>query len=421
MLCRTSLLRRMWNQGERHKGQKHQSLWVPTYEYRKPHIAHKPGYAVRKAFWTLGNYPSGLDMPFRWDEFKKEYLVRHVPEELVEWLEAMDPHPAEKTLGASEDLVKALGEIMVPQARSWNTDPLIPNISRITEPLSMLLSQFGSEVKVPARVGRTLMNRHRDELESVAEAYAKTVRAIGSTPHKRWGMELPLSSHRPLLAMPSALEIEASTTLTDAEKRELVGFAELCPDTTYEDEILLIQIHNLVARASVATGENDTAIEFLQRSLPLARDDVRVAKIHNDLATCHVLQGQFSSATVHAQRSVVLCDDPRGYVLWSLARGYEDALDDALVIAARGTEAHPTDPKVRSNLRRLQEAAVGHVETPERLRKVRWHTRRQREKATANVPFMKFGHSTLDPAKSHWPFFFKGRNGPFFRYDARGW
>eukprot|EP00759_Apiculatamorpha_spiralis_P002990 PhF_6_TR11336/c0_g1_i2/m.18311 len=233
---------------------------------------------------------------------------------------------------------------------------------------------------------------------------------IGSTPHRRWGLQyIPSSTEDTPIALPTQDDMQKSiesfsspSSLSKQEKAQLQNLWDISSDETYEDEMLLLQLHNVCARASVQAKEYDTAIDFLHRSLPFAHDDQRTAKVHNDISTCMLLKGKFSEATTHAQRSVMLADDPKGYALWALARGYENAMDDALMIASRGKESHPANPHVSKALRTLQESAVGRVDTAEKLKSARWQSKHQVDVAVNTSPFRYVDSKRMDPATSYW-------------------
>ena len=486
----------------RHWGTKSQSLTPVVYEYRKPHLRGKPGYYSLKSFYTTGCYPSGLEVPYRLNDFHKSYLSSYLPEELEEWLQEVRPSAIEAAHHSLKVLMEELSNFTLGQPTRWRPKPMLTHLDRISQPLEDVINAFVDEnihreksrfypfvqkkteqcgrVKLPNVLTRHLLNNHFSELTEVVEVLGEAWSAIGSTPHQR-----SLSKIRHVQNLfdtkseipQSSLSTSQVTQLADAFSPQLpqqvlaqTNMASLSPvhhlekdilsspsnDITYEDELLLMHLHNLVARAARETQEYDVGISVSQVSLfSLAHDDIRAAKAHGDLASLWLDKGDYDTAIIHAQRAVILgeygshtentpdeMNSPetlklallehksdkftkdsvvsRGYVLWSSALAQQDHLDDALSIAVRGYESQPTSQSVRENLRKLQRFSCGRITTPLSRRSICGNNAEKNRHGVDSVPFRLVHHSIVNRSNGYQWIFWNHPMDLKYKYDPRG-
>ena len=508
----TQVCRKMLHNGSRHSGSKHMSLLPVVYEYRKPHIEGRPGYYTMKYFHTLGCFPSGLEAPYRLDDFHKVYLQAYLPEELEDWLDEVRPLPIEQAAKSLKALRKELNRFVLVTPTKWRPKPLLTSLDNVREPLEDILSTFITDsihqpesrmhvfvakpptkqkrISVPNSVTRHLLNNHFNELCEVADVLDETWDFIGSTPHRRALLatdeptaldsglsQIPQSTGEPHRYIANAqgemypgwqAPLPATAIKTIAETKG--GIADLpsasnqqalcipSPDVTYEDEICLIHLHNLVSRAACEAKEYDVGIALSQISLhSLAHDDTRAAAVHGNLASLWFEKGDYDTAIIHAQRCVLLSEygdrepiplkeaqqapkqgrklaffgeepDPRtqesvattGYTMWSNALAQQDHVDDALHIAAKAAEAYPTSTKALHNLRRLQRFVCGRVASPLSKRQVRCYNEDRIRRAVARMPFRLVHRSTVSRSEGYQWQFWNHPAGLKYKYDPRG-
>ena len=517
---RSAVHRKLTKNGNRHGGgARHMSLAPVVYEWRKPHFPGKPGYYTLKSFHTLGCFPSGLEAPYRLNDFHKYYLNAYLPEEMEDWLDEVRPLPIEQATASLKQLREELQSFTLVTPTRWQPKPMLASLSRITEPMEDVLNVFMTEnihrpeprmyefvakpqekhrrIKIPNSITRHILNNNYNELTDVVGLLDETWELIGSTPHRRSLLQESQTAGVPSLETTESTKqdqtvhelTQSATThhrlLCDANGQAYRGwlppnaqkaiqttvdnslgqpkptpsdlFRTPSADVTYEDELLLLQLHNLVSRAARETKEHDVGIALSQMSLhSLAHDDTRAAKVHGDLASLWFDKGDYETAIIHAQRGVLLGeygqDAPQmqriaekgqkkpqlalleheadretqenvvntGYAVWSLSLAQQDHLDDALYIAAKAAEAYPANQKARSNLGKLQRFACGRVAAPQKRRSVRCYSEDRIRRAVSRMPFKLVHRSVVNRSTGHQWMFWTHPAGLKYKYDPRG-
>lgn len=174
-----------WAPGSRH--QKHMTMNPTIYRYRFAG-PRGPGPFTMKYWWTLGCFPTGLEVPFRLPEFLATYQRQHVPIEVEEWLQCFVKDPAEVLTECASKLVEGM-ERMPTREEGCVYATSAPSVASLARPIHTLEEHLGVHVSMVglrnAAASPELRLRMLDDLTDYTEA----LRAHGSTPHRRLGQQ----------------------------------------------------------------------------------------------------------------------------------------------------------------------------------------------------------------------------------------
>lgn len=353
-----SYQRGSWAPGSKH--QKHVSMNPTMYLYRFPG-PRGPGPYVMKYWWTLGCFPTGLERPFRLSEFLATYQQQHVPVEVEEWLQCFVKTPYEELRSATSDLLEALEDVPC-RENTRGYQSIEAGVSSFVAPLTKLERQLNIRVPplaIRAAVGSSVL---RERLKDDLYDYSESLRACGSSPHRRLArtaFEEPLS----LSASDTAAgEREAHSATVPVPLGEAVG-SYVAPDArTAEDEKKLIRLLTTFSEGCVLKEDYDGAFSILSGALSFSHDDDTDAVVHSNTAVAALLSGQYKEAEFHGRQAALL--EPqrapsekrggRGYVLWATAAAFQDDLDLAGRVVAKGLEVFPGNTELSALAEKVQ-------------------------------------------------------------------
>lgn len=404
--------------------QKHQSYAPVPYLYRFPG-KRGPGPVLMKYWHTLGQFPTGLEVPFRLEEFHQNYIRQHVPAELEDWLRCVVYDPAETLTSHMEVFMTRLQNAPAPKrSNSVLSRSNMFDAKNVHAPLQKAFDEFGVEIPVIAVRAVASSPRLREDMLDVCFAYRETVAQIGSTPHRRWAAisafqeqgeegkksqtliaptlfppvnsnisQNNLSSSLPsltpdqtevvgktlssVLTFPVALKQNDNNNNDHDDGKSNSSFFEAAPD-----EILAAKMLTTLAEGCHrgAQGRSaDAATKLLEAALNFAREDHRVAGCtHTNLANAYSAQGDFKKAELHAKEALLRDGaNPRAYAAWSVATALQDDLDSALQISADALQEHPTSDVLKQVYEEIARAASGRTATPEHARGKRYQLQSQ--------------------------------------------
>lgn len=409
--------------------QKHQAYAPVPYLYRFPG-KRGPGPILMKYWHTLGTFPTGLEVPFRLDEFKNNYIRQHVPEELEDWLRCVVYDPVDTLSSNMEVFMSRLQNAPAPRrANSVLGRAQLLDAKNIHAPLQKAFDEFGIEIPVIAVRAVASTPRIKEDMLDVCFAYRETVAQIGSTPHRKWAAASVLPStttrsendvvekdsrenllllddqqqqqqqcrldHQQLSPEQArAVAKTLSSVLSFPNNNALVaqatadqGDPDAASDSTpsFEaapDEILITKMLTTLAEGCHrgAQGKSaEAATRLLEAAMNFAQEDHRVAgSTHANLANAYAAQGSFEKAQLHA-REAVLRDrsNPRAFAAWSVATALQDDLDTALQISADALQEYPTSDVLQQVYDEIARAATGRSATPEAARGKRYQLQSQ--------------------------------------------
>ncbi|EPY22997.1 hypothetical protein STCU_02565 [Strigomonas culicis] len=330
-----------WSPGSKH--QKHMSMNPTLFLYRFPG-PRGPGPYTMKYWWTLGCFPSGIQVPFRLHEFLATYQQEHVPIEVEEWLHCFVKDPVQSLEEAVDDLFLEMENMpALEEAKGYSMNE--HSVKKLLKPLKKFEEQLG--IHVPASGVRSALGsaKLREKVLDDLYDYKEAIKANGSTPHRRYAKEnmelLDLqSSDKPLLE-DNSNKGQISETLG-----KTVGAIMSPPLDTAKDERKLIQLLTSFAEGCVRKENHADAFSLLSSSLAFAHDDETRSIVHANVAASAILDGQFKEGEYHGRESALLAtaaqkttSGSRGYALWATAVAYQDdferaerIIDDALEI-----------------------------------------------------------------------------------------
>lgn len=315
-----------------------------------------------KYWWTLGSFPTGLDVPFRLNEFLTTYKQQHVPLEVEEWLTCFLHEPVEVLQDAASVLLSLLEECPVPESRRGYVVPELP-ITRLLEPLKKFEEQLG--IKIPP-VAIRAANGHKALRERLMDDffdYRESIRTNGSTPHRRLARA---ALDEPQLEQPQSCA-ETVCLPNDAaispELGDAVGVFSSVSQSTADDELKLIRLMTTLAEGCALKERYDDAYSILSSSLLFAHDESSQSAIHSNASVASLLDGHFDDAAYHGREAALLISAPkkaeklaaRGYQLWATAVAYQDdydraqsILNDALLLLPEAVELTTAREKLSS-------------------------------------------------------------------------
>ncbi|KEG07465.1 hypothetical protein DQ04_09721030 [Trypanosoma grayi] len=349
-----------------------------------------------KYWWTLGTFPTGMETPFRLQEFLATYQKEHVPIEVEEWLQCFVKDPVEELTNASKELldaVEACPEIEL--TRGYKA--LQPSIVPLRKAMGKFEKQLGvsmSPVGVRAVVSSSLLKeRFLDDLYE----YKEILEREGSTPHRR----LARKSFENILPDGGEGELYVTDRKTDEVGKELgdfVGAVASPPSTTAADERKLIHLLTTVSEGCVSSGHYNDATSMLSNALMFCHDSDAQAVTHANLAISCLLNGEFKQAEYNGREAALLQPKAkpvskagaRGYAVWATAVAYQDDLDEAESIVRNALCIHEGNEQLSQlagqlrELRSAQSSVSSSDEVPSLLRGSRSQLPSQRSRALAN-------------------------------------
>lgn len=344
---RLSYQRGSWAPGSKH--QKHMSMNPTMYLYRFPG-PRGPGPYVMKYWWTLGCFPTGIERPFRLDEFLATYKQQHVPEEVEDWLNCFLKNPLEELKSATTQLLCELEEVPATE-KTRGYRAIESSVSSITAPLAKFEKQLG--VRIPPVAVRAALGAPalRERLKDDLYEYSESLKEFGSTPHRRLART---AFEEPLSIEPSTREgIDVSVHSGDvpAVLGEAVG-SYVSPDSrTAPDEKNLLRLLTTLSEGCVLKKDYESAFSLLSASLTFSHDDETDSVVHANASAAALLNGQFKEAEFHGRQAALL--EPqleaskkaggRGYALWATATAFQDDFERATRIIEKGMELYPAN------------------------------------------------------------------------------
>lgn len=347
-----------------------------TYMYRFPG-PHGPGPYTMKYWWTLGSFPTGLEVPFRLNEFLATYKEQHVPVEVEEWLSCFLHDPVEALQSATDTLCNLLLEFPTRETTRGYTAPE-GTIKELLEPLKTFEEQLGIRVPpvaVRAAVGHKAL---REKLIDDLFDYRESIQERGSTPHRRLSRSALLDE--PQLEVSGECSSEANggsdgSATVSPELGAMVGLFSSAPQHTADDEIKLIHLMTTLAEGCALKERYDDSYSLLSSSLFFAHDEKSQSAVHSNASIAALLDGHFDDAAYHGREAALLISEPRkspraaarGYRLWATAAAFQDdyaraesILDDAMSLLPDETELTTS----RAKISELRARRVNQVQSP---------------------------------------------------------
>lgn len=356
-----------WGPGTKH--QKHMMMNPTTYMYRFPG-PHGPGPYTMKYWWTLGVFPTGLDTPFRLNEFLSSYKQQHVPIEVEEWLSCFLHDPVTSLQDASVTLCELLEGCAVREnTRGFTASEQM--IKPLLEPLKKFEEQLG--IRVPPIAVRSAMGKSglRERLMNDLYDYNESIQSNGSTPHRRLACltfeeDAPLleASHHTFDNLTPSSESSISPELAAA-----VGSFSSVPSTTADDEIKLVRLMTTLAEGCAEKGHYDDSYSLLSSSLFFAHDENSQSAVHSNASIAALLDGNFDDAAYHSREAALLIPEPRrapkaaarGYQLWATATAYQDDFDRAESIINDALALLPDEMELAATKQKITELKAGRL------------------------------------------------------------
>jgi len=337
----------------------------PTmYLYRFPG-PRGPGPYTMKYWWTLGCFPTGLTPPFRLSEFLATYQQAHVPLDVEEFIAYFAKDPVESLVPALEAFLAAVEALPEPEdAAMLGYVPHDPSLTHIVPTLKSLESSLFISVPAVAVRGAVRSAPLRKQLcESVYE-YTESVKASGSTAHRRAAMMQLSPEPRPAhleLQAPDRGGSSASASTeglpSPALARQLGEFLSLPVNQTQPDEEQLIRTLTILAQGAADVGQPSAAVELLAQSLLHAHDANTEAHVHRNLAAAELRNCRFDRAAFHAEEASVRKQTPKAYASWTVAlleMGEYDRAQEVLSLALSTLEGHTEAAEVAPMLAQAQ-------------------------------------------------------------------
>lgn len=378
-----SYQRGSWAPGSKH--QKHMSMNPTQYLYRFPGPSG-PGPYTMKYWWTLGCFPTGIEIPFRLKEFLATYQQEHVPLEVEEWLQCFVKDPFMGLQEATTELLAQLEEAPVcRKTRGYMS--INPSASQYLSPLKKFEKHLGISIPVAAvraTLGTpSLHNRLKDELFE----YSMSLEESGSTHHRRLA-RLSFEETEPLSELPQSAEVlQEMGASIPPHTGQLVGTYASPHSTTAPDEKNIIRFLTTCAEGSAIAKQYDVAYSILSSALKFSHDDDTDSIIHCNASSAALLDGRFKEAEFHGRQSALLEPQPRhsgkekgrGYALWASAVAYQDDFERAGRIVEDGLSVHSASEDLQSLHQSLSSLSSRSV--PPSLRGVKAHTNGQQKRA----------------------------------------
>ncbi|KPI83295.1 hypothetical protein ABL78_7676 [Leptomonas seymouri] len=340
-----SYQRGSWAPGSKH--QKHMSMNPTMYLYRFPG-PKGPGPYVMKYWWTLGCFPTGIERPFRLDEFLSTYQQQHVPAEVEDWLNCFLKNPLEELKGATSELLYQL-EAVSSREKTRGYHYIESSVASFAAPLAKFEKQLN--VRIPPLAVRASMGSSmlRERLKDDLYEYNESLSECGSTPHRR----LARTAFNEPLAIGPGEEQNKNMEGRDGEVSAPLGQAVgsyISPDThTAPDERKLLRLLTTLSEGCVLKEDYESAFSILATSLNFSHDDSTDSLVHANVSAAALLNGQFKEAEFHGRQAALL--EPqletsrktggRGYALWATATAFQDDFKRAARIAEKGIELFP--------------------------------------------------------------------------------
>lgn len=305
-----------------------------------------------KYWWTLGCFPSGLEVPFRLKEFLTTYQRQHVPLEVEEWLQCFVRDPFEILSEATAELLSCVEQFPeIEETRGYGA--IEHSVTPLLKPLEKMGAQLG--IRVPPSGVRAVLNDKilRERLLDDLSDYKQALTVSGSTPHRRLS--------RTYLEEPTQLVDYAGTAdkpdlpSVSSELGEQIGAIASPPPYTAKDEQKLIHLLTTFAEGCVAKKHYDDAFSLLSSTLLLAHDDETQSEVHANTAVAALLNGQFKEAEYHGREAALLqplalknrSSPAKGYALWAAAVAYQDDFDRADGILVDALALFPDSTQLR--------------------------------------------------------------------------
>ncbi|SCU68538.1 uncharacterized protein TEOVI_000833900 [Trypanosoma equiperdum] len=369
-----------WSPGSKH--QKHMTLNPTLYLYRFPG-PHGPGPYTMKYWWTLGCFPTGMEVPFRLHEFLSTYQQEHVPVEVEEWLRCYIKDPLSDLVNASNDFFKAV-EVYpeVESARGYKT--LQPSIAPLLVPMKKFEEQLGVKIS-PVGLRSVLSNpvlkdRFLDDLFD----YKSYVEKGGSTPHRRLARSRFEGSLSVLgeceKCLPEQHQVEISESLGT-----FIGATVSPAETTADDERSLILLLTTISEGCINAGNYSDAASVLADALMFCHDPDSQATTHANISFASLLNADFKGAEYNGREAALLQPQvkptstacARGYVGWAAAAAYQDDFEKAEAIVKDGLTLYVGNEhleKLANKLQALREEQPSvYKQVPRSLRESRSH------------------------------------------------
>jgi tetratricopeptide (TPR) repeat protein len=326
-----------------------------------------------KYWWTLGCFPTGLERPFRLNEFLSTYTQQHVPAEVEDWLKCFLKNPFEELKDATSELLIQLEEVPFSEkTRGYHS--IEATVAAFASPLAKFEKQLS--VRIPSLAVRAalgspiLRERLKDDLYEYKEALSES----GSTPHRRLArivLEAPL-------AIESNEERYDNTEFRKADVPVALGQAVgsyVSPDAhTAPDEKKLLRLLTTLSEGCVLKNDYESAFSILSSSLSFSHDDCTDSVVHANASAAALLNGQFKEAEFHGRQAALL--EPqlesnqkaggRGYALWATATAFQDDFERATRITRKGIELYPASTELRELNSKL--ASIQTVDVPSALK-----------------------------------------------------
>ncbi|KPA85802.1 putative mitochondrial hypothetical protein [Leptomonas pyrrhocoris] len=314
-----------------------------------------PGPYVMKYWWTLGCFPTGLERPFRLDEFLCTYQQQHVPAEMEDWLSCFVKSPFEELKCATSELLHQLEEVpSTEKTRGYCS--IESGVVSFAAPLAKIEKQLG--VRIPSLAVRAALGSSalRERLKDDLYEYNVSLSECGSTPHRR----LARASFEDTLAIKSGEEENKDVTGATADIPAPLGQAigsYVSPDAhTAPDEKKLLRLLTTLSEGCVLKGDYESAFSILSTSLNFSHDDSTDSVVHANASTAALLNGQFREAEFHARQAALL--EPqleatkktggRGYALWATATAFQDDFERATRVTEKGMELFPDNAELQT-------------------------------------------------------------------------
>lgn len=377
-----SYQRGSWAPGSKH--QKHMSMNPTTYLYRFPG-PRGPGPYVMKYWWTLGCFPTGIERPFRLNEFLATYQQQHVPAEVEDWLDCFVKSPYEELKSATSELLSQLEEVPASE-RTRGYRSIEPSVAAFAAPLAKLEKQLN--VRIPSLAVRAALGSPmlRERLKDDLYDYNESLNECGSTPHRRLAREV----FEEPLAIEAAKEQNSGAHYKTADVPAPLGQAVgsyVSPEAhTAPDEQKLLRLLTTLSESCVLKKDYESAFSILSTSLRFSHDDSTDSVVHANASAAALLNGQFNEAEFHGRQAALL--EPqletstkiggRGYALWATATAFQDDFERATRIADKGVALFPEN----SDLLALREKLAGMqtTGTPSSLKGRVVHSRAQQSR-----------------------------------------
>jgi hypothetical protein len=343
--------------GGRSVGARHQKhmMYAPTlFLYRVPSKRYGAGPVLMKYWWTLGNFPSGMEVPLRINEFKTEYVNAHVPADVEDWLSALNKGSNSKTVA----------EISAAATRFLRLLTLVPDPVRrgykAAEPTSPQLCIELNKVLEPL----------------LCQAPAAAVRSCASVPHLKRALFSSVAGLRHSIDVVASGRLKSiSSSASGADAITTVESAPKPSDPTVQSRV--VKTLTVLAQGCQLSKKHVDAAQLLQRAIDFCDDDRDRSETHASLAAALCGCGEFRAAVEHAQESVLLQRSPRGYATWAVATAYLDDVQGALEIVDDGLAEHGGDPKLTACREKLFQMSSGRASIRVSARGRRYHVPHQ--------------------------------------------